>query len=142
MNIPDLLPEEFRLDCKGETIFEGVAVLERSQAQEAQAMSKRTPAQELLATHLMELDVHVEFEVPVCEGRKFAFDLADDENRIGFECDGGQWSGGHMRGKKLEDQYEKDRLAQLHGWRIMRFTNRQILNGEARAWLREHLYPL
>jgi hypothetical protein len=51
------------------------------------------------------------------------------------------WSGGHMRGKKLEDQYEKDRLAQVNGWRIFRFTNRQILNGEAKKWLQEHLYP-
>ena len=44
-----------------------------------------------------------------------------------------------MRGKALEQQYEKDRLAQMLGWRVMRFTNRQILNGEAKVWLSQWL---
>ena len=98
-------------------------------------------AQILLAYHLQELGVHVVFEYQFLPDRKYRFDLLDDENKIGYEADGGEFSGGHMRGKKLEDQYEKDRLAQLHGYRIFRFTNRQILNGEAKKWLQEHLYP-
>ena len=100
-----------------------------------------TPAQLTLKTHLAELGVHTELEYRFLDDRRYAFDLYDTENGIGFEADGGQWSGGHMRGKKLEDQYEKDRLAQLHGYRILRFTNRQILCGEAKKWLQEHLYP-
>ena len=102
---------------------------------------KKSEAQLLLSAHLLELGVVTEYEFQFLEDRKFAFDLADPESRIGYECDGGQFSGGHMRGKALEQQYEKDRLAQLHGWRVMRFTNRQILNGEAKKWLQEHLYP-
>jgi hypothetical protein len=100
-----------------------------------------TPAQLTLQTHLQELGVKTIFEYQFVKERKFAADLADLENSILFECDGGQWSGGHMRGKKLEEQYEKDRLAQLYGFRMMRFTNRQILTGEAKKWLQEHLYP-
>ena len=102
-------------------------------------MSKQTDAQVLLGIHLRELGFTVEPEHRFLPERKFAFDWADLENYIGYECDGGQWNGGHMRGLKLEDQYEKDRLAQLSGWRCFRFTNRQILNGEAKAWLSEHL---
>jgi very-short-patch-repair endonuclease len=100
-----------------------------------------TPAQRLLQMHLHELGVDTIFEYQFVKERKFAADLADLDNSILFECDGGQFSGGHMRGKKLEEQYEKDRLAQLYGFRMMRFTNRQILNGEAKKWLQEHLYP-
>jgi len=103
-----------------------------------------TPAQLTLRTHLLELGLeggHTEFEFKFLSDRKYAFDIVDHCNRIAFECDGGEWSGGHKRGKKIEDQYEKDRLAQLHGWRIMHFTNRQILCGEAKKWLQEHLYP-
>ena len=96
---------------------------------------KLTPAQRLLRTHLLELGVATTPEHEFCPGRKFRFDLASEALRIGFECDGGQWSGGHMRGKELERQYEKDRLAQLMGWRIFRFTNRQIMNGDAKEWL-------
>jgi len=100
-----------------------------------------TEAQVLLQQHLEELGIPVEVEYQFLEDRKFAFDLADCQNRIGYECDGGQHTGGHMRRMAIEKQYEKDRLAQLHGWRVMRFTNRQILCGEAKRWLQEHLYP-
>jgi len=103
--------------------------------------SKKTPAQMLLLTHLRELGLLHDYrwEHRFDERRLFRFDLADMTSRIGYECDGGQFSGGHMRGKAIESQYEKDRLAQLQGWRVMRFTNRQILTGEAKAWLKEHL---
>jgi len=100
-----------------------------------------TPAQLTLKTHLEELGVAVEVEYRFLEDRKYAADLADVGNRLLYECDGGQHSGGHMRRMAIEQQYEKDRLAQVYGWRIFRFTNRQILNGEAKKWLQEHLYP-
>lgn len=98
-----------------------------------------TEAQTLLGMHLHELGYVCEQEHQFLEDRRFRFDWADLEHKIGYECDGGQWSGGHMRGLRLEDQYQKDRLAQLHGWRVFRFTNRQILTGEAKEWLLKHL---
>ena len=100
-----------------------------------------TPAQLTLKTHLEELGVNTIFEYQFVKERKFSADLADLENSILFECDGGQHTGGHMRRMVIERQYEKDRLAQLYGFRMMRFTNRQILCGEAKRWLQEHLYP-
>lgn len=102
---------------------------------------KRTIAQELLLKHLRELGAWHDYrwEYRFHLDRRYRFDIADMTCKIGYECDGGQFSGGHMRGKALEQQYEKDRLAQMLGWRVMRFTNRQILNGEAKAWLAQWL---
>lgn len=98
-----------------------------------------TKAQMLLRTHLQELGIVAEAEYQFHPERKWRFDLADLTTRTAYECDGGQWSGGHMRGKALESQYEKDRCAQLQGWRIFRFTNRAVLSGEALQWLKENL---
>jgi very-short-patch-repair endonuclease len=102
---------------------------------------KLTMAQRLLLGHLRAIGLWHDYRVeyPFAEGRRFRFDIADMTSRIGYECDGGQWSGGHMRGKALESQYEKDRLAQILGWKVFRFTNRQILNGEAKAWMAAHI---
>ncbi len=97
-----------------------------------------TEAQTLLQIHLRELGIETVPEYRFCE-RQWRFDLADESSHTAYECDGGQWSGGHMRGAALESQYEKDRVAQLRGWRIFRFTNRQVLSGDALAWLKEHL---
>jgi len=88
---------------------------------------------------LAELGIETVYEYKFYHERQFRFDLYAAELGTGFECDGGQWTGGHMRGKALEQQYEKDRLAQLLGYRIMRFTNREILTGEAKKWLQENL---
>jgi len=96
---------------------------------------KLTKSQQLLRIHLREIGIETRPEYRFCLERRYRFDLFSEELKMGFEADGGQWSGGHMRGKALEQQYEKDRLAQLMGFRIMRFTNREILNGNARAWL-------
>jgi len=100
---------------------------------------KQTKAQSLLLIHLRELgswhDYRLEHRFHM--DRRFRFDIADMTCKIGYECDGGQFSGGHMRGKALEQQYEKDRLAQMLGWRVMRFTNAEILSGKAKEWMRE-----
>jgi len=98
---------------------------------------KLTPAQELLRIHIFELGHSpVVPEYKFCAWRKFKFDLYVPSLRMGFECDGGQFGGGHMRGKALEQQYEKDRLAQLLGFRVMRFTNREVLTGAAKDFLK------
>ncbi len=99
-----------------------------------------TDAQELLRTHLGELGFDdVETEYRFCLDRRWLADLASPGRRLLFECDGGMWHGGHRRGKALEADYERQNRAQVEGWRILRFTNRQVLNGEALAWLKEHL---
>jgi len=47
--------------------------------------------------------------------------------------------GGHKRGRALEADYERGNRAQMEGWRLYRFSNRQVLSGEAKAWLAEWL---
>lgn len=75
------------------------------------------------------------------EGRKWRFDVAIPQTRLAFECDGGKWRGGHRRGKALEADYERQNTAIMEGWRLLRFTNEQILGGEAHQFLDKWLEP-
>jgi len=99
-----------------------------------------TPAQELLATHLRELGYEPEMEYQFCADRRWRADLAIMDVRLLLEVDGGMWSGGHKRGAALEGDYEKQNTAQLQGWRILRFSNRQVMEGEAIAFLKKLLW--
>lgn len=102
-------------------------------------MKKLTEAQELLRTHLGELGYECVPEWQFCDERRWRFDLFCHSLGIGFECDGGKWHGGHRRGKALEADYEKQNKAQMLGFRLLRFTNQQILDGRALAWLKDNL---
>jgi len=73
------------------------------------------------------------------ETRKWQFDVAIPQLRLAFECDGGKWHGGHRRGKALEDDYERQNTAIMEGWRLLRFTNEQILNGWAKQFFDRYL---
>ena len=112
--------------------------------------SKHTDAQTLLVIHLRELikeqdwrglsgDDSVLTEYQFINGRKFRFDVAIPDLMTGFECDGGMYSGGHRHGKAIERDHEKVNLAQFLGWKCFRFTNEQVLKGQAKEWLRKHL---
>lgn len=106
------------------------------------AKRRQTESQMLLGIHLAELGF-----APVAEysfladlkgegvARQFRFDWADLGARIAWECCGGAYTGGHRHGKAIELDYEKLNLAQLHGWRCLFFTNRQILTGEAKQFM-------
>ena len=96
-------------------------------------------AQYLLQIHLRELGIHTEAEFRFKPDRRWKFDLADTHNKIGFEADGGKFTGGHRRGEALEDDYERQNTAIMEGWRLLRFTNDQILNGEAKAFIEKYL---
>lgn len=100
---------------------------------------KQTEAQRLLAIHLKELGIETVPEFKFLTNRSYRFDLFWMAQRVGFECDGGMYSGGHRHGEAIEIEHEKDRLAQLNGYRIFRFTNRQVLCGEAKEWIKEHM---
>ena len=100
---------------------------------------KLTPAQILLQMHLKELGIPTVHEYCFHPMHKWRFDLACPFERLAFEISGGNWTGGHRRGKAQEDEYDKLNAAQLLGWRVMQFTNRQVLSGEAKAFIREHL---
>jgi very-short-patch-repair endonuclease len=64
--------------------------------------------------------------------RKWRFDFAWPALRIAAEVEGGTWSGGrHTRGSGFEGDCEKYNAAALAGWTVLRFTRRQITNGDA-----------
>ena len=99
-------------------------------------MKHLTPAQELLRTHLQELGVDTIPEYQFTPNRRWRFDLASETYRIGFEVNG------HFRGRHgagWSNDSEKFNTAQMHGWRVLVFTNREVLKGKALEFLREHL---
>lgn len=102
---------------------------------------KVTEAQLVLARHLRELGFIAEPEFPFDVERNWRFDLvvSGGETTLAFECDGGQWSGGHRRGKAIDAENEKLNTATLSGWRVLRFTNDYILSGQAKAFLARYL---
>jgi len=66
-------------------------------------------------------------EYKFIEGRKFKADFAWPHKNLVVEIDGGQWSkGSHNTGLGKRRDAERDRLAVLAGWRIMRFVNNDL----------------
>lgn len=59
--------------------------------------------------------------------------------KLAIEVEGGQFTGGHKRGKAADSDTQKFNEATLRGWRVLRFTTSQVMSGEAwpvvhRAW--------
>ena len=98
--------------------------------------SKLTPAQILLGLHLKELGMRPEYEVRVCEDRQWRFDVICRDQRLAFELDG--WHKG-KHGAGWGADHEKQNRATLSGWRLLRFSNRAVLTGKAKQFLREYL---
>jgi|SRR6266850_7003247 len=96
----------------------------------------QTEAQILLAVHLAELGIKTVPEYRFDPERQFRFDLADLEHRIGFECNG-HWQGKHGAG--WSEGAEKINLAQMQGWKVLVFHNRDVLTGRAKQFIAEHL---
>ena len=66
------------------------------------------------------------------EARKCRFDFAWPNLKIAVEIDGGTWSGGrHVRGAGYESDCIKNALAILAGWKVYRFTGKQVKDGTA-----------
>lgn len=53
------------------------------------------------------------------------FDFAFIDLKIGIECDGGRWAAGGGRHASCAD-YAKLNKALLLGWKVLRFTSKQI----------------
>ena len=98
-------------------------------------------AQILLGIHIRELGVdRIEYEQTFCD-RDWRFDVALPDYRVAVEISGGNWTGGHRRGFAQEDEYDKLNRAQILGWRVFQFTNAQVLDGRARAFLKGWFQP-
>jgi very-short-patch-repair endonuclease len=103
-----------------------------------QSEYKVTQAQLLLGIHLDELGIRFQREFKFCE-RDWRIDLMLLDYRIGIEISGGNWTGGHRRGKAQEDEYDKLNRAAMEGWRVLQFTNEQVDCGYAKEFLGQWL---
>lgn len=69
-------------------------------------------------------------------GRRFRFDYAWVNERIAVEIEGGIWTQGrHARGPGMLSDMEKYNQAAKMGWRVFRFTPRDLQNGCVQAFL-------
>ena len=60
--------------------------------------------------------------------------------KVGIEIEGGAWTQGrHTRGKGFIADMEKYNHAALLGWRVLRFTPQQVLDGTAIAFIKKVL---
>ena len=59
--------------------------------------------------------------------RQWRFDFAWPEHKLAVEIDGGIFmQGGHNRGTQFADDAEKHNAAVLLGWRLLRYTTRDL----------------
>lgn len=72
--------------------------------------------------------------------RLFRFDFAWPATGLAIEAEGGIWiQGGHNRGVAFADDVDKYNLAALNGWRVFRFTERQVRDQSAFPLIEEIL---
>ena len=92
------------------------------------------PRRRLSAEDLLEMQLAVHGlsdgwvrEHKFLDTRRFRFDFANPALKLAVEIDGGAWIGGrHTRGLGIESDHEKQNLAVLAGWRVLRFTPRAV----------------
>lgn len=85
-----------------------------------------------LALHMRVSHIDAVPEYRFYPTRRWRFDFALPDYRIGIECEGGTWTNGrHNRGAGFEKDCEKYNRAALEGWTVLRFTKRMITSGEA-----------
>lgn len=68
--------------------------------------------------------------------RGWMFDLAWPDRMLAVEVEGGTWKPGggrHNRAKGFQEDINKYNAAVELGWRVFRYTTRQVANGEALA---------
>lgn len=83
-----------------------------------------------------DIDLHSEYRF--LPPRRFRFDFASLESKVGIEINGGNWARGrHTNPKALLNEYEKLNLATLNGWRVFvlspEMVNEEWLNAIAKT---------
>ena len=95
-------------------------------------------ATDLLHIHARELGLTPQPEHRFAPPRRWRFDLAFPDRKLAIEIEGGAFTRGrHTRGAGFVKDMEKYNAAVLLGWRVLRFTPDQVLDGTARATLAE-----
>lgn len=108
---------------------------------------KSTP-EILFAKHLDELGLQYRTEWRFHPTRRWRFDFVLgsfvkrywEPNRVAIEIEGGLFSGGrHTRGKGYQKDLDKYNHATAMGWRVFRFSTRDVMMGRAKEFLKTHL---
>lgn len=96
---------------------------------------KQSPnkGQILFAKHLAELKLAFREQVQFKPDRRWKFDFVLMDSMIAIEIDG-MYKGRHQG---WGGDYEKQNVAIMLGWRVLRFTTREVERGKAKAWLAE-----
>ena len=103
-------------------------------------MRMKNDAPDLMAIHLAELGLEFRTEVRFYAERQWRADFEIIEHGILLEIEGGVWSGGrHLRGAGFEEDCVKYDTATMLGFRVLRFSSGQVLNGTAKKFLKEWL---
>lgn len=88
--------------------------------------------QEILALQLAERGVEIQTEYPFHPRRKYKADIYVPSHRLIVEVDGGgAQHGRHHRNQGYEDDRERDWLALMLGFTVLRVTTRQVLTNRA-----------
>ena len=95
---------------------------------------KGTQPEEQLASMLAILGMRPEREYRFHPTRRWRFDFAFPDAKLGVEVDGGQWipgGGRHNRAGGFQKDLEKMNAAVELGWRVLRFTPDMVVVGTA-----------
>jgi len=85
-----------------------------------------------LAFQIRALQLSPEIEYSFHPKRKWRFDFAFPEQKVGIEVEGGVWTRGrHTRPVGFIKDCEKYNEAALLGWKVLRFAEPHIVSGEA-----------
>lgn len=104
---------------------------------------KPNEAHLLIEHYLTELNVGWVREFRFDGNRRWRADFAVPEHRVLIEVDGGAFvHGRHTRGVGFQNDCDKQNAATAQGWRVFRFTPRDVKTGKAKAMLRELLDPI
>lgn len=92
----------------------------------------------LMWAALQKLDSRWERELRFSPLRLWRFDFALKADRLAVEIEGGLHNQGrHVRAAGYADDCAKYNAAQLHQWRVLRYSREQIESGEAIAQVEE-----
>jgi very-short-patch-repair endonuclease len=96
----------------------------------SQSDAEQSLAFTIRALRLSEPEREYLFAKPI--GRRWRFDFAWPEAKVGVEVDGGTFvAGRHTRGKGYEADVEKLNTAAVLGWTVLRVTPHMINDGRA-----------
>lgn len=111
------------------------APMKAGEWKKAHATTERERLENHLAFQLGAAKIPYRRQAKVIAGRKYAFDFLVEKDLL-IEVEGGTFSGGrHVRGEGFASGCEKQALAVITGYRVLRVTGEQVESGQALNWI-------